>query len=1072
MTPPALAPSSDGDGAVQRILRDLQERAKELNCLYAVDELVTNEALPLPQLVEGLIAAIPGGWQYPDVCQSRITIQDQTYTSPDYRESPWTQTASVRVRGEPVGKIEVSYTESRPNADEGPFLKDERRLIETIAERLGNWLAHRELLAAMEEWRQAKRLLATRAAPQWQVILDLLRRTDQALLLRIARKMINHLRTSGVEDADALFRHFAGPHDPDGDPRFDRNVPLDRAQLAGPDELIDRAFALAATHLNEVEIVDCIHHWIKHDRALFLVDALENERTPLPDVADAIERYLRVARGEIELAPPALRGLRVSLIRRVLSDQIEFINVAKQYLQISDFSELLRRTVSPPASRGRVGGKAAGLILARRIVAQHAQSDPLLADIRSPNTWYLTSDALHQFTHDNHLEDVVAHKYRDIEEIRREYGNIIQVFKNSHFASETVQALGVALDEFGDRPLIVRSSSLLEDRYGAAFSGKYKSLFLANQGRRQDRLAALLDAIAEIYASVLGPDPIEYRAERNLLDYHEGMGILIQDVVGRRAGDYFLPLAAGVAFSHNEFRWSPRITREDGLVRIVPGLGTRAVDRVGDDYPILVSPGKPGLRANASPDEIARYSPRWMDVLNLRTNRFETVPIADFLRTSGGELPHVEQLVSILDDGNLRTPLRGRIDFTRHDLIATCEGLLTQTPLVRQLGVLLNLLRRELRTPVDIEFAHDGEHLHLLQCRAQTAARGTSPPPIPRDIHRQRVVFTARRFVSNGALPGITHVVYVDPERYAALDSIDALASVGRVVGRLNKLLPRRQFVLMGPGRWGSRGDIRLGVRVTYADISNTALLVEIARRKQGYTADLSFGTHFFQDLVEASIRYLPLYPDDEGVQFDEPFFTRSPSVLEHLAPQFAHLADVVRVIDVPAVEDGQVLRVLMNGELDQAVAFLTPPDEAPEVPEAAEAVIEAPQHQFWRWRMQMAQRLAAHLDASRFGVAALYIFGSVENGSAGPGSDIDLLIHFRGTPQQRQELEQWIDGWSRALAEINYLRTGYRVATLIDAHFVSDQDIAERTSFAAKINAVTDAARPLALGPVPDTSE
>lgn len=1072
MTSAAGTPPPEGDGAVQRILRDLQERAKELNCLYAVDELVTDESLPLPRIFDRLIEAIPPGWQYPEICQSRITIRGQTHASSGFRETPWTQTAQVRVRGEPVGTIEVSYTEPRPNADEGPFLKDERRLIETIAERLGNCLTHRELLAAMDEWRQAKALLSSRAAPQWQVILDLLRRTDQALLLRIARKMINHLRTSGVEDADTLFRHFADSKDSEGDPRLERNEPLERAPLAGPDELVDRAFSLAAAHLNEVEIVECIHDWIKHDRALFLVDALENERTPLPEVADAIERYLRAARGEIELSPPALRGLRVSLIRRVLSDQIEYINVAKQYLHISDFSELLRRAISPPGGRGRVGGKAAGLLLARRIVAHHAPASPLLADVRSPRTWYVTSDALHQFTHDNHLEDVVAHKYRDIEEIRREYGNIIQVFKNSHFAPDIVRALAVALDEFGDRPLIVRSSSLLEDRFGAAFSGKYKSLFLPNQGPKPERLAALLDAIAEIYASLLGPDPIEYRAARNLLDYHEGMGILIQEVVGRRAGDYFLPLAAGVAFSHNEFRWSPRITREDGLIRLVPGLGTRAVDRVGDDFPILISPGKPGLRANASPDEIARYCPRWIDVLNLRANRFETIPILDLLRACGDALPWAEQLVSILDDGRLRTPLRGEIDFARHELVATCEGLLSHTPLVRQLGEMLALLRRELRTPVDIEFAHDGDHLYLLQCRAQTAARGAAAPPIPRDIARQRVIFTARRFVSNGMLPGVSHVVYVDPERYADLESADALAAVGRLVGRLNKLLPRRQFILMGPGRWGSRGDIKLGVRVTYADISNTALLVEIARRKQGYTPDLSFGTHFFQDLVEAAIRYLPLYPDDEGVEFDESFFTRSPNLLDQLAPQFASLADVVRVIDVPAAADGQVLRVLMNGELDQAVAFLTPPDQTPEVPEAVEAVIEPPQHQFWRWRMQMAQRLAAHLDAPRFGVAGLYIFGSVENGSAGPGSDIDLLVHFRGTPQQQQELRRWLDGWSRALAEVNYLRTGYRVATLIDAHFVSDEDIANRTSFAAKINAVTDAARPLPLGPAPDTSD
>jgi len=707
------------------------------------------------------------------------------------------------------------------------------------------------------------------------VIVDLLRRTDPGLLLRVARKMINHLRLAGVTEADALFPHFGAQGEPVDSPP-ERNQPLDRAQPAGPDWLADEAFRLASAKLSDREIVDCIHKWVRQDRASYLIDALENPRTLLSDVADAIQRYLHATHGRMELPLPTLKGLRVSLIRRLLTDQLEYINVAKSYLRILDFSDLLDRCVHPAGGHGKVGGKAAGLLLARRVIEQHAAENELLAGIRTPLTWYVTSDALHQFMHENHLEELFAQKYKDIEEIRQEYADIVQVFKNSHFPSELVSRLSLALDEFGERPLIVRSSSLLEDRFQAAFSGKYKSLFLANQGDKKSRLAALLDAIVEVYASVLSPDPIEYRTERNLLDFQEGMGLLIQEVVGRRVGDYFLPLAAGVAFSHNELRWSPRIRREDGLMRLVPGLGTRAVDRLGDDYPLLVSPGQPNLRANSTPDEIVRYAPRYVDLIDLRANRFDTRPVGDVLRAAGGSLPGVEHLVSIYEQGMLRTPLRGELDPQRDELVVTCEGLLTRTPLIRQVAEVTALLQRELRTPVDIEFAHDGEALYLLQCRAQSAGRRAAPPPIPRDLPRERIVFTARRYVSNGSVPNVTHVVYVDPERYAELSSLDALVAVGRAVGRLNKLLPKRQFILMGPGRWGSRGDIRLGVRVTYSDISNTALLVEIARRSGGSTPDLSFGTHFFQDLVEASIRYLPLYPDDDGVDFDELFLTRT----------------------------------------------------------------------------------------------------------------------------------------------------------------------------------------------------
>ena len=340
-----------------------------------------------------------------------------------------------------------------------------------------------------------------------------------------------------------------------------------------------------------------------------------------------------------ELSRSVQIGLRVSLARRFFTEDLEFINTAKNYIEIGDFYELVNHIISPPASHGKLGGKSAGMLLASQIIRKCGEYSDLLADIKVPKTWYIASDGLMSFVEYNQLEDVYNRKYLEIEQIRREYPHIVQVFKNSRFAPEIMKGLSLALDDLEGRPLIVRSSSLLEDRMGAAFSGKYKSLFLANVGTKGERLSALMDAIAEVYASLFGADPIEYRAERNLLDLHEEMGIMIQEVVGTRVGPYFLPSFAGVAFSNNEFRWSPRIKREDGLVRLVPGLGTRAVDRVGDDYPILVAPGQPGLRVNVTPDEILRYAPRKIDVINLETQRFETIDAGELFREYGRELP-------------------------------------------------------------------------------------------------------------------------------------------------------------------------------------------------------------------------------------------------------------------------------------------------------------------------------------------------------------------------------------------------------------------------------------------------
>jgi hypothetical protein len=280
----------------------------------------------------------------------------------------------------------------------------------------------------------------------------------------------------------------------------------------------------------------------------------------------------------------------------------------------------------------------------------------------------------------------------------------------------------------------------------------------------------------------------------------------------------------------------------------------------------------------------------------------------------------------------------------------------------------------------------------------------------------------------------------------------------------LNRILPRRRFALLGPGRWGSRGDVRLGVPVTYSDISNAAALVEIARRKGNYVPELSFGTHFFQDLVEADIRYIPLDPDDPGIIFNELFFTRSHSVFPELVPEALGLASIIRVIDVKRETDGQSMQVLMNEELGEAVALITRGGDLPVRPDWTERAIETEPEDHSRWRWQMAEHLADRLDPGRYGVKGLYLFGSVKNGAAGPGSDIDLIVHVDGTEAQREALTRWLEGWSQSLAEVNFLRTGYRSPGLLDVHLVTDEDLARQTSYAAKIFAVTDGARPLHL--------
>ncbi|MEZ4655045.1 MAG: PEP/pyruvate-binding domain-containing protein [Candidatus Eisenbacteria bacterium] len=1056
------------DQPVDEILRDLQERAKELNCLYRVDETLSHPTAGQDEL-RRLVDDIPAGWQYPEACCARIVIGDAIYQSTGFAESSWVQTAEIRVEGEIAGAVSVFYLEKKPLADLGPFLHEEQRLINAIAERIGYHLSQKRLRAALESWKTA---VEGPDSPKhrWTVVVDFLRNADEKLMVRITRRMLNHLCWSGYPGSEEILQSFGSvPALLATSQSGDENRPLARPHGYDLAKITDDTFALASEHLSDEEITECVQRWIREDRTSFLADTLENLSTSLAEVTEALERHRSLSIESRELPPSVVTSLKVSLLRRFFSDQIEFINIAKDHVKVEDFYRLLRHVIHPVDSHGKLGGKSAGLFIAQNIVREASPQHPVLAQIKVPKTWYITSDGILEFIRFNNLEDVYVRKYDKIEYVRHAYPYLVQTFKSLPFPPEMSSRLALALDDFEGRPIIVRSSSLLEDRSGSAFSGKDKSLFLANQGTREERLSALQDAIAEVYASTFGPDPIGYRAERGLLDLHEEMGIMIQEVVGSRLGRYFLPAMAGVAFTNNEFRWSPRIRREDGLIRLVPGLGTRAVDRVTDDYPVLVAPGQPGLRVNTSPDEIVRYAPRWIDVINLETNQFETMEVNDLIRECGEDYPQLRRVISLIDGNGqqIRRPLGLLPDLGEADFVVTFEGLMQDTPFLEMVRTLLQVLEEKMRMPVDLEFACDEDSFYLLQCRPQSYSTESAPAPIPRDLDPAQVLFTANRYVSNGRVPDLTHIVYVSSEEYAQLETVDQLREVGTVVRKLNKVLPKRQFALMGPGRWGSRGDIKLGVSVTYSDINNTAVLIEIARQKGNYVPDLSFGTHFFQDLVEAGIRYLPLYPDETDSTFQEAFFRRTHNTLPDLLPEHARLADVVHVVDVPHETSGRVLRILMNADLDEAIGYLGPPtglDDHHASGTIGTTASASPDH--WRWRLHMAERIGQELTPTRFGVAGLYLIGSTKNGTAGPGSDIDLLVHFRGNEQQRRELSLWFDGWSKSLGEVNYLRTGYASEGLLDVHWITDESIAHRDSFASKIDAITDRAHPLRMKP------
>jgi pyruvate,water dikinase len=1051
------------------LLYFLKERAKELDCIYQVDELLGNQRLSWPEIFEEIVRVLPSGWQFPEFCQARIIYENQSYHTPGFFPSPLSLCSSIEVNEREVGRIEVVYTQEVPKGEEGYFLEKERKLIRTIADRIGQSILHRKMKQVMLEWNETRNTEDRGSNNEWMVIVDLLLRTDPDLLLHVCKKMINHLYWSGIKEAQDLLRELS----PGWQMPFERgevNYPSAKLPPGNIATISEKTFSLAAQHLSAVEITLRMKKWLQEQKAHFLIKAIDRIDASVGEIVDAIVRYQNIAGASNLLDHATERWLEVALMQRFLSDNLDFIRVARKYIGICSYYHIVNHLIFPEHSHGKIGGKSTGLFLAQQILKRAGQDIPLLNNIKIPKTWYITTDELTEFLHYNNLEALNQHKYKDLSEIRMDYVNIIQTMKNAKFPPGIVKSLAMALDDFGDNPLIVRSSSLLEDQMGSAFSGKYKSLFLANQGSKKQRLEDLMDAIIEVYSSVFSPDSIKYRCERGLLDFQEEMGIMIQEVVGCRIGPYYMPLFSGVGFSNNEFRWSPRIKREDGLIRLVMGLGTRAVDRLSDDFPVLISPGQPGLRVNTVPEEIKHYAPKKVDVIDLQSNSFRTIEISTLLKEYGVQIPFIQEIVSVNKNDYIGKYSLFDIDFTQDDLIVTFDGLLSDTSFVKQMGLILKTLQEKLGTPVDIEFASDGRDFYLLQCRPQSFSLDSVPAAIPQDIPEKDIVFSANRYISDGSIEDISHIVYVDPDGYNSLQELSQLINIGRAIGQLNSLLPKRRFILMGPGRWGSRGDIKMGVQVSYSDINNTAALIEIARKKSNYIPELSFGTHFFQDLVESNIRYLPLYPDNREIIFNTRFLNHSKNLLAELLPEYADLEEVIKLIDVRQNSGGRVLNITMNADLEQALGYLTQFSghtqagytEAAYMEKHLQVEQDRYDDSFWRWRFYMAQRLAERLDPEYFGVKGVYLIGSTNTGNAGPGSDIDLIIHFEGQEKQRQELLQWLEGWSLCLSEMNYLKTGYTSEGLLDVHLITDEDIANNSSFAAKIASITDPAHRL----------
>jgi len=645
------------------------------------------------------------------------------------------------------------------------------------------------------------------------------------------------------------------------------------------------------------------------------------ELAPLEMVLRQAEKYEALPGEQRAAIDHHLQELRVVLLKSLVSDQLAFIHIARRWFTAADFNMILERRIGT----GKIGGKAAGLLLAYKILQNTAPE--IFEKISLPSSYFIGADIFYDFMATNHLE-FLNQKYKTAEQIRDEYPKIQEQYASARFPEEIAHQLREVLRDAGKTPLIVRSSSLLEDNFGMSFAGKYLSIFCPNQGTIKENLRDLTLAIRQIYASVFGPDALMYRRRVGLLDYDERMAILLQEVQGERHRQYYFPALAGVAYSYSPIVWNERFKREDGFMRLVMGLGTRAVDRIAGDYPRMVNLSHPQLRPDVTPKAIRYYSQHFVDALDLEQNSVTTVPIESVL---GSDYQPLRWLVSVDDGETVHPPLlisRG-IDPTQ--LILTFDGLLQRGEFVPLMKTVLTRLAQQYEQPVDIEFAVSltprsdklNLNFHLLQCRPQNqfSADSREVQPIPTDLATQDKILLCTRMVPQGHVSQIEYIVYVDAEAYYQLNTLEEHAEAARCIGQINSALEGHPFILIGPGRWGS-SDSMQGVPVTYADIFNSRALVEVASNKSGFSAEPSYGTHFFQDLVESQIYPLAVYPEEPGDHLHWDFIRQSENQISKFISKPTKTSHCIKVIHIPTERAGYHLEIIMDGQ--SGLGYLT----------------------------------------------------------------------------------------------------------------------------------------------------
>jgi hypothetical protein len=393
---------------------------------------------------------------------------------------------------------------------------------------------------------------------------------------------------------------------------------------------------------------------------------------------------------------------------------------------------------------------------------------------------------------------------------------------------------------------------------------------------------------------------LDYRNRRGLQARDEQMALLIQRVSGSYYGEYYMPCAAGVGYSYSPYRFMESLDPEAGMLRLVMGLGTSAVDRTEGSYPRLVSLDNPKATTARDCGEKHKYSQKKLELINRGEGKLQQVEL-DVIKPF---MPYYLQRLLLEHDFDVERLFREQ-GHNRDIQFISCQGIVEKQEIMAQMKDILGTIQKEYDYPVDTEFtinfSENGDYvINILQCRPLQVFEDSGDFEMPDEVDAGRVLFECEKSAMGlSRSEKLDMIVYVDPVSYYNMDYKDKYA-IANAIGTINWNMrdSGKKILLMVPGRIGTTSP-ELGVPTSFADISEFEAICEIANSEAGYNPELSYGSHFFQDLVESGILYNAIFENDKTKIFNVELLKDCKNILEEFDSKYDSLKEIIRIYDV-----------------------------------------------------------------------------------------------------------------------------------------------------------------------------